>query len=155
MGRPMSSTPGQRGPGPGPNSARGTRPRGPPPTSPYGMMNTPPSIRSGPGSGPVMNNPNLQRGPPNVGNMRTNINSNNNNNNNYVGRRGSIARGPPPRGPPPSGPPPTRKFPQGGSTPNGARMGPGRSPHLQGKNGFYSCNIHIHLQSLQIKDSSL
>ena len=130
----MSRGPGLGGPSSGPSRPK---PRGPPPTSPYGMMNTPPS-----GYGGAMNTPNSQRGPPGGGNLNMNN-----------GRRGSVPKGPPPRnrGPPPQGPPP-RNY-QGGTptsssrielpgrgqlrTPNShTRMQPGRSPHIQGKTSY-------------------
>ena len=109
------------------------KPRGPPPTSPYGMMNTPPSSGR-PGS--AMNTPLSQRGPPGG---------------HSISKRGPVPRGPPPRGPPPQGPPP-RNYPPGGTpklpsrmeapmrTPNtSARIGPdsGRSRHPQGIYDFH------------------
>ncbi len=120
-----------RGPSMGQPIQSKLKPRGPPPTSPYGMMNTPPSSGR-PGS--TMNTPLSQRGPPGG---------------NSIGNRGPVPRGPPPRGPPP------RNFPPGGTpklpsrveapagysrTPNtSARAGPdsGRSPHLQGIYNFH------------------
>ena len=119
------------------------KPRGPPPTSPYGMMNTPPSRHAG-----DVNYPQHQeeRGPPGVGNM--NINGG------RIGPasrgptpRGPIPKGPSPRGPPPRGPPPQRQPPRNisqGGTPtsfsrmdlpnSGTRTGPEVSSHNQGKN---------------------
>lgn len=86
----------------------GNRPRGPPPSSPYGSMNSPsssgfigaqtPPLMGG-GIGP------LGQGP-------------------YNSRRGPPPRGPPPRGPPPQGPP-QRGYSIGPTMPND-HLSPGR-----------------------------
>lgn len=100
------------------------RPRGPPPTSPYGMMHTPPSRH-----GAVMNTPTSQRGPPGSGPMPMDSSG-------MRGKRGPPPRGPIPKGPPPKGPmpngPPPRTLPQGGT--------PGRSPNFSSRMDYPNSN---------------
>jgi hypothetical protein len=94
----------------GPSGAPvGIRPRGPPPSSPYGAMSSPAS-----GAIPIQTPPSM--GGFNGGPMGQGIGGI---------RRGSVPRGPPPKGPPPNGPPQMR-FPPGTTMDQaspGAQMG--------------------------------
>ncbi len=108
------------------------RPRGPPPTSPYGMINTPPSRH-----GSSMNMPASQRGPMPPGSGPLQMSSRTGEMTNRRGpppRRGPIPRGPPPKGPLPNGPPP-RNLPHGGT--------PGRSPNLSSRMDYPNTGARV------------
>lgn len=107
------------------------KPRGPPPSSPHIMVNTPPAMHAPSLGRPGSGNSAVKRGPP---------------------PRGPPPQGPAPHGPIPQGPPPRSISPLSfgrANTPlSGQRKRLEQSPHFQGNSEnvlYFTFNIHLFL----------